>query len=115
MLEAVERTSALGWAGDYILHARHHDLSAGLEIRQIKVRVILLQQPDWQLIESLGHVPQGISFAHDVDLGADDPMLGEVSRLQLSMIFASLLLEVLARYAAELQLDAVADQDRFRE
>src|SRR5438046_5305599 len=93
------------WTGHDVLNAGHHDLSARPQVRQINIRVILLQQPDWQLIESLGHVPQGISFADDVDLGADVPMFSEVSRLQLSMIVAPLLLEFLTRYAAELQLD----------
>jgi hypothetical protein len=34
----------------------HHDLSAGPQIRQIGIRIVLLQQPDWQLIESLAKV-----------------------------------------------------------
>ena len=50
MLEAEEPTSALGWTRYDILNARHHDLSTGPQVRQIDIRVILLQQPDCQLI-----------------------------------------------------------------
>jgi len=94
----------------HFLHARHHDLGAGTQVGEIDIRVVLLHQPHGDLRCALGEGPQRVTGPRNVDLGAQDAVRGEIRRLQLLVILATVRLESLARHLPEIQLDALADQ-----
>ena len=81
------------------LDARHHHLRTRPQIGQVRIGVVLAQQPDRQIAELLRHGPQRITAPHDVDLGTRDAMLHEEFALELGVIVAPHLLEGLARDA----------------
>src|SRR6516165_12677846 len=81
------------------LDTRHHDLRSGAQRGQIEIRVVLLQQPQWQLRAMLAQCPHRIAWPCDADLRTDYAMCCEVRRLQLAVVLVTQRLEYLGRNA----------------
>src|ERR1700682_3660202 len=109
ILEGIARRSA---PAPHLLHPRHHDLGAGVQVGEIHIRVVLLHQPHGHLRRVLSEGPQRVTGPRNVDLGAHDAVRGEIGGLQLSVILATARFERLARHLPEIQLDALADEHR---
>jgi hypothetical protein len=87
------------------------DLQARAQRAEIDIGVVVQHQPGWQRAIALGHVPQRIATARDVNLRAGDAVVGEERGLELLMERAPLLFELCGRDAGKIQFQRASQRD----
>ena len=84
-----------------------------MQVREVEIGVVLLDEPHGQLRETLRDGPHRIPAPGDVHLGADDAIRSEVARLQILVILAPLLLELLVCHPVKIQVNFAPDDHRL--